>query len=278
MGRPARSTGGAWRRRPAPLVLASLLLAALLLAAGCGGDQGGSGAAASATAAPPTLRVSAASSLERAFTAYGRQFYDATARFSFAGSDELAAQIERGVKPDVFAAAGTRLPRELFAKGLVEKPTVFAGTRLVLAVPAGEGAVRSLADAGRPGVTLAVGSPSVPVGASTRAVLDKLPAAARTAILHNVRAKEPDAAGIVGKLAQGAVDAGFVDASDVRAAGGTLRAIELPRRLEPAVAYGAAIVKGARHPQQAQAFIDGLLFGAGRQALKAAGFGPPPAG
>ena len=129
---PARSTGGAWRR-PAPVVLASLLLAALLLAAGCGGDLGGTGAAASATAAPPTLRVSAASSLERAFTAYGRQFYDATARFSFGGSDELAAQIERGAKPDVFAAAGTRLPRELHAKGLVEKPywlNLFFGTPL----------------------------------------------------------------------------------------------------------------------------------------------------
>src|SRR3954462_15546112 len=108
VGRPARSTGGAMRRRPAPVALASLLLAALLLAAGCGGDRGGAGAAASGTAAPPTRRVPAASSLARAFTAYGRQFYDASARFSFAGSDELAAQIERGAKPDVFAAAGTR--------------------------------------------------------------------------------------------------------------------------------------------------------------------------
>jgi len=266
------------RRRLASVRLAALLLGALLVAAGCGADQGGAGGSASATAAPPALTVSAASSLKEAFTAYGRQFYDASARFSFAGSDELAAQIERGVKPDVYAAANTKLPQALFAKGLVERPTVFAGNRLVLAVPAGADKVHSLDDVGRSGVTVAVGAPSVPVGSYTRAVLDKLPAAARTAILGNVRSNEPDVAGIVCKLTQGAVDAGFVYLSDVRGAGGKLRAIELPRSVQPTVAYGAAVVKGARHPQQAQAFIDGLVFGAGRQALKAAGFEPPPAG
>ena len=36
-------------------------------------------------------------------------------------------------------------------------------------------------------------------------------------------------AGVVGKLSQGAVDAGFVYITDVKAAGGKLTAIELPR-------------------------------------------------
>ena len=56
-------------------------------------------------------------------------------RASFAGSDELAAQIRQGVKPDVFASANTKLPDELFEEGLVEKPVVFAANELVLAVP-----------------------------------------------------------------------------------------------------------------------------------------------
>ena len=55
----------------------------------------------------------------------------------FAGSDELAAQIRQGVKPDVYAAANTTLPDELHADGLVEKPVAFASNTLVLAVPAG---------------------------------------------------------------------------------------------------------------------------------------------
>jgi molybdate transport system substrate-binding protein len=264
------------RRRLAPLAAAAVLAVALAACGGGGDDERATGGSSSASR--PALTVSAAASLRDAFTAYGRRFRAVSARFSFAGSDELAAQIRQGVKPDVYAAANTSLPEELHRRGLVGRPTVFAGNRLVLAVPAGEGRVRALADAERPGVTLAIGSASVPVGSYTRTVLDQLPDAQRTAILRNVRSEEPDVAGVVGKLTQGAVDAGFVYVSDVRGSGGKLRAIELPAALRPSVAYAAAVVDGAKHPAQARAFIDGLVSGAGRQALRAAGFEPPPAG
>jgi molybdate transport system substrate-binding protein len=251
--------------------LLGVLLAAIVVAlAACGGDEESGGAA------KPQLTVSAAASLKTAFTEYGKQFPGASARFSFAGSDELAAQIEKGVKPDVFAAANTKLPDALHAKGLVEQPTVFAGNRLVLAVPADATKVDSLKDLESGGVKLAIGSKDVPVGAYTRAVLDRLPPAQSRAILANVRSEEPDVAGITGKLTQGAVDAGFLYASDVRATDDKLNAIELPGRLQPSVAYGVAVVKGAKHPAQAKAFIAGLLDGAGAQALKDAGFLPPP--
>jgi molybdate transport system substrate-binding protein len=252
-----------------------MLLAALTLtlgAAACGDDDEGSGA----PSAKPHLTVAAAASLKQAFTNYGKRFPDASARFSFAGSDELAAQIEQGVKPDVYAAANTKLPDQLYTGGLVAKPTVFAGNRLVLAVPASGAKVASLKDLEDDGVTLAIGSKDVPVGSYTRTVLDKLPPAQARAILANVRTEEPDVAGITGKLTQGAVDAGFLYASDVRATDGKLEASELPRTLQPSVAYGAAVVKGAKHPGQARAFIAGLLDGAGAQALKDAGFESPP--
>ena len=241
----------------------SVALVALGMAA-CGDDG-----------SKPELTVSAAASLKTALTTYGREFPDASARFSFAGSDELAAQIEQGVKPDVYAAANTKLPDQLFAKGLVEKPTVFAGNRLVLAVPADDDKVASLEDLGADGVKLAAGSKAVPVGAYTRTVLDKLPPEQRKAILANVRTEEPDVAGITGKLVQGAVDAGFLYVSDVRATDGKLRAIELPANLRPSVAYGVAVVKGAEHPEQAREFVAGLLNGAGADALNQAGFEPP---
>lgn len=249
--------------------LAVLLATIALGVAACGGDD-------EPGAAKPQLTVSAAASLKQAFTDYGAQFPDATARFSFAGSDELAAQIEKGVTPDVFAAANTKLPDALYAAGKVERPTVFAGNRLVLAVPADAPKVGSLADLEGRGVTLAIGAKDVPIGAYTRTVLDKLPAARRTAILGNVRSEEPDVAGITGKLTQGAVDAGFLYASDVRATDDKLKALELPDALQPTVAYGVAVVNGAEHPRQARAFIAGLLDGAGADALQAAGFLPPP--
>ena len=103
-----------------------------------------------------------------------------------------------------------------------------------------------------------------------------LPKEESEAILDNVRSLEPDVAGIVGKLTQGAVDAGFVYVTDVVATDGALTAIDLPADLQPDVAYGAAVVDGAENPEGAQSFIDGLLEGEGADALADAGFKPPP--
>jgi molybdate transport system substrate-binding protein len=245
---------------------ACALLALGALAAGCGddGDDGG------------RLVVSAAASLSDAFTKYGEEFEAAKLRLSFAGSDELAAQIRQGVKPDVYAAANVELPAALHREGLVEEPRVFAANRLVLAVPSASSEVRSLEDLERDGASLAVGSESVPVGSYTRGLISRIGAARRERILANVRSEEPDVRGIVGKLMQGAVDAGFVYATDIVAARGALKAIELPDELRPSVAYAAAVVKGARNPDAAREFVDGLLQARGAALLREAGFEPPP--
>lgn len=237
-----------------------------LTLAACGGSSGPDGS--------DQLVVSAASSLQTAFTNYANQAgFDA--KQSFAGSDELAAQIRQGVKPDVFASADTTLPDELHKDGLVGRPVVFATNSLVIAVPKGS-PINSIDDLAGPGTTIAIGDPAVPVGSYTREVLDRLPRTQSKAILANVRSSEPDAASIVGKVTQGAVDAGFVYLTDVRAAGGALQAIKLPAPLQPDVAYGAAVVDGAPSPAGARRFIAGLLHGAGATALKQAGFRPPP--
>lgn len=234
-----------------------------LAAAGCGDDTEQS-----------EVVVSAASSLEPAFTGYA----DAAgidAKQSFAGSDDLAAQIRQGVKPDVYAAANTSLPEELFQDGLVAEPVVFATNTLVLAVPS-DSDIDSLDDLTGGGLKIAIGDEGVPVGDYTREVLSGLPDSEAQAILANVGSLEPDVAGIVGKLTQGAVDAGFVYVTDVVATDGQLESIALPAKLQPDVAYGAAVVEGADNPDGAQEFIDGLLDGEGADALADAGFGPPP--
>ena len=249
-------------RQLGPLVLA--VGAIVLGACGEGDDESGS-----------EVIVSAASSLEPAFTDYADEA-GIDAKQSFAGSDELAAQIQQGVKPDVFASANTSYPDDLFTEGLVEKPVVFAANRLVLAVPADSSEIESVNDLAASGVTIAIGDPEVPIGEYTREVLARLGEEESGAILANVRSEEPDVAGIVGKLTQGAVDAGFVYITDVTATDGELRAIELPERLQPSVAYAVAVVSGAEHPEAAQEFINGLLDGAGAEALREAGFEPPP--
>jgi molybdate transport system substrate-binding protein len=257
--------------------LAALAAVAMLVTAGCGSSSSttSSGASGAAAASAKPLTVSAAASLKAAFTAYGAQFPAANVRYSFAGSDVLAAQIEQGLKPDVFAAANTQLPDALYAKGLVSKPVVFAANRLVLAVPAGSH-IHSLAGAEAPGVAIAIGSPTVPIGIYTRKVLKRLgPEAAK--VQANVRSEEPDVSGIVGKLTEGAVQAGFVYITDVQATHGKLVAVALPASLQPTVAYGVAVVKGAGNPTAAQQFIQGLLNGSGHTQLMQAGFLPPPA-
>ena len=260
-------------RRVALATFALAMLGGTLAA--CGSDDEPASTGSAAAASPERVIVSAAASLKQALTSYGDGFDGGDVRLSFAGSDELAAQIRQGIKPDVFAAANVKLPDRLFEEGLVAKPVRFATNELVLAVPADGGAVTSLADLTTNGTTLAIGAEGVPVGDYTRTVLERLPAARSEAILMNVRSNEPDVGGIVGKLTQGAVDAGFVYRSDVEGAGGKLTAIELPDELEPTVEYGVALVRGAKNPTGGQAFVDGLLEGAGARALQDNGFGPP---
>jgi molybdate transport system substrate-binding protein len=91
-----------------------------------------------------------------------------------------------------------------------------------------------------------------------------------------VRSNEPDVKGIVGKLTQGAADAGFVYITDVQATDGALKAIKLPAKLEPDATYGAGVVEGAKEPKPAADFVDGLVDGECAEALMYAGFGAPP--
>lgn len=216
------------------------------------------------------IKVSAASSLKTAFTAM-----DSGASFSFAGSDQLAGQIRGGARPDVFAAANSKLPDALYKEGLVERPVAFARNRLVIAVPASGSNVRAIEDLAGAEMTLAIGAGGVPIGIYTLSLLAELPAATSERILANARSREPDVSGIVGKIAQGAVDAGFVYASDVEASDGRLRAIELPASIAPVVIYKAAVVKGTQRRAEAQSFVAGLVSGDGAKALRTAGLSPP---
>jgi molybdate transport system substrate-binding protein len=240
-----------------------LVLALVVAFVGCGDDD-------EPAAERPRLTISAAASLTEALTACSRDFDGADVRLSFGGSDELAAQIRQGVKPDVYAAANTKLPQELASDGLLEPPVEFATNELVMALPGDEREIERVEDLAEPGVRLVIGAESVPVGAYTRQVLGKLPAATEEKILANVRSEEPDVRGVVGKLTQGAADAGFVYLTDLT---GDLTAVELPPDLRPTVAYGAGVVEGTKQQELAQRYLDGLTDGACADALRDEGFG-----
>jgi molybdate transport system substrate-binding protein len=235
-----------------------LLAALVLLLPGCSGRGG-------------PLRVDAASSLTDVF-----QELDSNARFEFAGSDQLAFQLEQGAKADVYASASPKYPDKLYAEKLVERPRVFATNSLVLIVPRGNpGHVTGLASLLRPQVRLALAAQGVPVGDYARKVLARFCAGRARCPRARVVSEEQDVKGVVAKVALGEADAGFAYVTDVRAAGGKVRAINLASRLQPTVEYEIAVVRRARHHAAAARFVALVTGPRGRDALRASGFGLP---
>jgi molybdate transport system substrate-binding protein len=87
--------------------------------------------------------------------------------------------------------------------------------------------------------------------------------------------QEPDVKGVVGKVALGEADAGFVYRTDVRPVERKVRVISLPRKSQPDVTYEAAISSRPASLESAQAFLSELLSTDGRRQLRRAGFGLP---
>jgi molybdate transport system substrate-binding protein len=252
--------------RPVTRVLTVAVALALGLAS-CGGSEEPSGAAAG-TDASAGLTVFAAASLTESFPKI-----DPDARYNFAGSDELATQIRQGAPTDVYAAANARYPDELHAEGLVEEPQTFATNRLVLIVPKDNPAgIEAYEDVAEPGVKLVVAAESVPVGEYTREVLGTL---GLEGALDNVVSNEDDVKGVVGKVALGEADAGFVYSTDAAVAGQDVTVIELPEGSQPPIEYKIAVVSDTDDQQAAQAFVDSVLSDQGQAVLREAGFGPP---
>jgi molybdate transport system substrate-binding protein len=203
---------------------------------------------------------------------------DRHARYNFAGSDQLALQIQQGAPADVFAAASPKYPELLYRQGLVQKPIAFATNTLILIVPKSNPAhIHSVNDLTRPGVKVVIGDASVPVGAYTRTVLANLGILA--AVMKNVVSQETDVKGVLAKVVLGEADAGFVYVTDALTVKGKVGKIAIRASAQPKVVYEAAVVKSSSHLAAAYAFLTRLVRRPGQRALQAYGFGlrPKPA-
>jgi molybdate transport system substrate-binding protein len=194
-------------------------------------------------------------------------------RYSFAGSDQLALQLQQGAPADVYAAASPKYPELLYHQGLLRKPVVFATNRLVLIVPRQNPArIGSVYDLRRSGIKLVIGDKGVPIGAYTRQILDTLGITAD--VLKNVVSEETDVKGIVGKVALGEADVGFVYATDARPVAARVKIVPLPAWAQPPIRYEIAVVRGGSEAA-ARAFVARVTGKFGRAALRKAGFGLP---
>ena len=198
------------------------------------------------------------------------------AKFSFAGSDTLAAQIRLGAPADVFASANTTLPQGLHREHLCSKPVVFTRNTLVLIVPKSNPArIDSVYGLKRAGIKLVIAGPKVPVGAYTRKVLKNLKL---TSVLKNVVSQESDVREVLAKVALGEGDAGFVYATDARTVPGKVKTIRIPSRGKPQVQYGICVVSASGHKAAAHGFVEKVLSSRGQRILRRFGFLPRPKG
>jgi len=194
-------------------------------------------------------------------------------RYSFGGSNTLAAQIQQGAPADVFASANTSLPNQLYAKGMCSKPVVFTRNTLVIVVPKSNPAgVKSVYSLTKPGIKLDIAASGVPVGNYTLQILKNMNLSA--SVLKNVVSQETDVREVLSKVALGEADAGFVYSTDARTVRGQVTVIKVPAWAHPKVQYGICVVSSSGDKSDAQAFIAKMLSKSGQAKLLAAGFLP----
>lgn len=244
------------------------------------------------TLGPTGLSVFAAASLKESFTEAGQRFKAANpnvtnVQFNFQGSQALVAQLGQGAPADVFASADKANMDKAVAAGLVEgAPRELARNLLVVVLPADNpGRINSLKDLARPGLKLSLADPSVPVGNYSVQVLDKLSAdpaygsGFKQAVLDNVVSREDNVRQVLTRVQLGEVDAGIVYVTDAQAANASagssvqpIKTLAIPEQYNVIAIYYIAAVKGAAHPQAAQAWVNYTLSPEAQDILAKYGF------
>jgi molybdate transport system substrate-binding protein len=268
-----------------------LLLACGLLTA-CGPAVGTPQAATSGAGG---LTIFAASSLQEAMTALGKDWQAAhtgvaAPQYNFGGSQALLAQLRQGAPADLFATADKPTMDGAVAAGLVESPYPLARNSLVVVLPHDNpGHITALADLARPGLKIVLADQTVPVGNYTLQVLDHLAADPaygadfKRGVLANVISQENNVRQVLAKVQLGEADAGVVYGTDAQAAnnavGGSAQpvvTVPIPDTANVIAVYYVAVVKGGAQAEGARVFLT-YATGAGGQAVLGQ-FGFLPAG
>ena len=267
-------------QRPPWLVRLVAVAVAGALAASCGSDDGSpSGITGADGTGPPSalsgdLTVFAAASLAAAFDELGAAFTvahpEVEVTLNFAGSSELAAQIDNGAPADVFAAADEEtMTRLVDADGTAGAPVVFAHNVAEIIVargnPLGITGVADLADDDLVVVTCA---PEVPCGNYAAQIFS------RAGVAVTPKSLERNVSAVVTKVLFDEADAGVVYRTDVIAAGDSADGVPIPLD-DNVVEYPIAAIAEAPNPGAAAAFVDFVVSERGQRILTAHGFTSP---
>jgi molybdate transport system substrate-binding protein len=221
-----------------------------------------------------SLTVLAAASLTEAFNDDKARLAQGGAAlaltFSFEGSQQVVSQVLAGAPADVVATADEATMQKLVGAGAVGTPRTFARNRLEIAVRRGNpNHLAGLGDLARPGLRVVLADPAVPAGRYGRQALDRARVTVRPV------SQPLDVKAALQLVASGEADAAIVYVTDVRSAGSAVTGVAIPDDQNVVATYPVALVKAGTHQVLAQAFVDQLLSGPGRQALVAHGFEVP---
>ncbi|MER7110095.1 molybdate ABC transporter substrate-binding protein [Streptomyces sp. NPDC000229] len=263
------------RRRSAAAVLTAALLVPLAACGNDGSDQGGEARkrkGAAAGAPPADLTVLAAASLTDVFkaagAAYEKENPGTRITFSFAGSQELIAQVRQGAPADALVTADTRSMDSVRAE--TGTPAVIARNRLVIATTEGNPrAVDELKDLGDPKLKVVLAAPEVPAGKYSRKILDAQKIAVKPV------SQEPNVRAVLSKVELGEADAGLVYKTDAAGAPDKVDAVDIPDAQNAVAQYPAATLKQSRNTEAAAAFVAWLSSPKAQKILQDAGFQKP---
>ncbi|MFF2197692.1 molybdate ABC transporter substrate-binding protein [Streptomyces sp. NPDC058157] len=264
-------------RRAAAAALTAALLVPL---SACGGNDKKDDAAATPSASAPAsapaksanLTVLAASSLTDVFktagAAYEKSHPGTKVTFSFAGSQELAAQVKQGSPADALVTADTKTMDGL--KADTDDATVIAKNRLVIATGKGNPfKIAELKDLADSKIKVVLAAPEVPVGRYSKQILD-----AQKIEVKPV-SQEPNVRAVLSKVELGEADAGLVYKTDSAKSGDKVVNVDIPDDQNAVASYPAATLKQSKNAEAAAAFVAWLSTPEAQKILQDAGFQKP---
>ncbi|MFE6229266.1 molybdate ABC transporter substrate-binding protein [Streptomyces sp. NPDC057854] len=254
-------------RRTAAAVLTAAALVPLAACSSGDGTKDGAGGSSGVR-----LTVLAAASLTDVFktagAAYEKSHPGTKITFSFAGSQELVAQVSQGSPADVLVTADTKSMDKV--KADTGTPAVIAKNRLVIAT--GEGnpfEVDALEDLADRKLKVVLAAPEVPAGKYSKQILD------RQGIEVKPVSQEPNVRAVLSKVELGEADAGLVYRTDAASARDKVDAVEIPDAQNAIAQYPAATLKDSGHAGAAAAFVTWLSTPEAQKILQDAGFQKP---
>ena len=242
-------------------------------------------APATATPAHQTLTVLAAASLTDSFNEMGKLFESKNAgvrvAFNYAGSQQLAQQLDQGAPADVFASASPKYMTAAVTSRRVNQADAqsFVKNRLVVIFPtANPAGLKTLQDLAKPGLKIDLEDKSVPAGQYSLDFLDRaikdpsFDPKFKDNVLKNVVSYETDVKAVEAKISLGEADAGIVYITDYNVAADKLGKLDIPDSLNTVAVYPIALISDSKNPDLAKAFVALVLSPEGQAIMAKYGF------